>query len=91
MERFNFHNYEYISDNKILKIKLADSQDWIFVSRVSRSVLQSFQPALTPITKINLQVVKSIELYKQNREEYNNQYELRVEPEEVKNFELIEI
>lgn len=71
-------------------MKVTGHDECFFVRRVSQSVLQSYQPTDTPITKINLEVIKDIDLYKHDKDE-NNYYEIRVEPEEVEQYELIEI
>jgi len=92
MSNFNYYKYETLGDNQVLKIKLKDTEDWIFVASVTRRVLQAYQPAHTPITKINLKVIKNLELYKQSKDEdYDNHYELGVEPEEIEQFELLNI
>lgn len=91
MTHFNFYKYLNLRENEVLKMKLKNKDKLIFVSRVSQSVVQAYQPANTPITKINLDVVKNISLYKQDKEDEENYYMLRVEPEEVEQFELVEI
>lgn len=91
MGSFNFNDYLYLNPNQLLKIKLRERDEWIFVSSVSRSVLQGFQPAFTPILKINLKIVKDLALHKQDKNDYENYYEISVEPEEVEEFELLEL
>ncbi len=90
MTNFNFYDYQKLPDNQVLKMKVKGLEDFIFVHRVSRSVLQPYQPAHTPISKINLEVIKDIDIYKQDKHHHENRYELTVEPEEVEQFELIE-
>lgn len=91
MTNFNFYDYQNLKDNQVLKMKLKGRAEFIFVRRVSRSVLQSYQPAHTPITKINLDTIKDFELYKSDKHNEENYFEIRVEPEEVEQFELIEL
>lgn len=91
MTRFNFHNYEHMPEGKILRIKLNVSDDLLHVINVSRSVLQSYQPGFTPITKINLTVIKDLDIYKTDKDDYENLYELKAEPEEIELYELIDL
>lgn len=91
MTNFDFYKYLNLGEKKVLKMRIKNQDDPIFVFRVSQSVVQAYQPAKTPITKINLDVVKNISLYKQDKEDEENYYVLRVEPEEVEQFELVEI
>jgi hypothetical protein len=55
----------------------------VFYNRIS--------PAFTPITKINLKIIKDLDLYKHDQENDNNLKELRIEPEEVEQYELLDL
>jgi hypothetical protein len=86
---FDFLDYLHLNDNQILKMKLKGRDEWIFVRRVSQEVLQPFQIEATEITKINLEVIKDIELFRLKRDDYDSYFEIRVEPEEIEDYELI--
>lgn len=90
MAIFNFHDYEGLKDNQVLKIKLKGKEEWNFVSHVSKDFIQSNQVNFTPITKINLQIVNEIELYKEDKEEYDNYSKITLDPGDIVEFELIE-
>jgi hypothetical protein len=91
MKRFNVHEFRIIPENKVLKIKLKEITNFISVVKVSKRVLQAYQPASTPITKITLKVVQNIEAYKSDKEDYDDFYEIEVEPEEIEAYELVEL
>lgn len=91
MTYFNFSDYLYLKDHQVLRMKLKGKDEIIYVHRVSQDIIQSYQPAHTPITKINLDVIRVLDLHKQDKQDYENHYELKVEPNEVEEFELIEI
>lgn len=89
--RFDFLDYQYLNDNQILKMKLKGRDEWLFVRRVSQEVIQPFQIESTEITKINLEVIKDMELFRLKIDNYDNYFEIRVEPEEIEDYELIEL
>ena len=91
MINFDFYKYLNLKDNQVLKIKLKSKDDWLFVKRVSKSMIQSNQPAHTPITKINFEVIKDLDLYKRNKHDEDNLNEIMAEPEEVEQVEIIEV
>ena len=91
MARFNFHDYEELPEGKLLRIKLKDSDEWLYVVDVSRSALQAYLPGFTTVTKINFKVIKDQNAYKENPDEFDNFYEVKAQPEEVVQYELVEI
>ena len=91
MTKFNIYDYLNLKDNQVLKLKIKGREEPFFVTYVSRSVVQAYQPEFTPITKINLDVVKSLEAHKADKNDYDNKFKTKVEPEEIEDFELIEI
>ena len=91
MTEFNFNDYQYLADNQILKIKLRDQEQWLLVKSASKSVLQPFQTDFTPITKINLDIIKDLGRYKQDKDDEDNFHTIMVEPEDVVQFEVVEI
>ena len=91
MKKFDFQDYLILNDNQLLKLKLKGQAEWIWVCRTWQSVLQSFQPDCTPISKINLEVVKDLTLYKVDKNDYENHFEISVEPKEIEEFELVEV
>lgn len=89
MTNFNFYDYQRLKDNQVLKMKLKGQDESFFVSRVYKDVLQAFQTTYTPITKINLDVIKDLDLYKKDKENDENSYQLSIEPEEVEQVEVV--
>ncbi|QNF34326.1 hypothetical protein HUW51_16945 [Adhaeribacter swui] len=91
MTKFNYVNFLNLEKDQVLKLKLIELDDWIYVRRVSKSLFKPAQPTFTPTTKINLDVIKDLDLYKEDINDLDNRYELKVEPEEVEQYELINI
>ncbi len=90
METINLKEYFKLKANQILKLSIEGQDEFLFVKNVNKRVLQAFQPAWTPIETYTLTVLKNFELSDFNFENENDFYYLEIEPEKIKEFELLE-
>jgi len=89
MKSIESYVYHDLKENEVLKVKLQGNEDFMYVKNVSQQVLQPYQPAWTPITDIDLLIIKDFEKYKSNPSDYDDFEELKISPEKVTQFELI--
>ena len=91
MAHFNFRDYLDLQDNQVLRLKIDNQKEDLFIKKVSTRVLQAYQADFTPINSIMLNVLNDFELYKIGQHTDKDSYILEIEPSTVTEFELIEI
>jgi hypothetical protein len=83
MKKFNPYDFKKLKHNQVLKIKIKTNDEWLYIKYASELVLQSYQPAHTPINKYHFEVIKDIDLYFRDIEDEDNYLFLAVERENL--------
>lgn len=91
MANFNYNDFLNLHINQVLKMKLKGHEGWIFVQRIWRDPVQPYQPEYKPVTKITLDVIENVDKYWINIDAKENIYQLNIEPEEIEEFNVIEL
>jgi len=80
-----------IMKTHILQVSIAGKNEKYFVARVAQQVLQAYQPAFTPVTTVELSVIKDLEAFKEDPTDRSNLEILTVEKTAVNGIEEIKI
>ncbi|MGE0931061.1 hypothetical protein [Peijinzhouia sedimentorum] len=80
-----------IMKTHILQVSIAGRNEKYLVAKVSQQVLQAFQYAFTPISTVELSVIKDLEAFKEDSTDRSNLEILTVEETAVYGIEEIKI
>ncbi|MGE0931062.1 hypothetical protein [Peijinzhouia sedimentorum] len=89
----NITKFDYSGAMKgiILHLSILGSENRHYVSRVSVPILQPSQVGFTPSKKVELTLIKDLEIFKNDPECYENLEQIEVYPSDVYDIEKVDL